>query len=125
MQGDGFTSGFEMSLLDFDVFVKTSFVCVQKVLGEPFSYFACSPYNWNLCWKCFLHESLASDILEKMFQQELQLSSEFCTMTEFNFICRRLMSTSRRTRACKKTNLTTCNLQSRTDKSPLFRPLCV
>ena len=64
MQGDGFTSGFEMSLLDF----------VQKVLGEPFSYFACSPYNWNLCWKCFLHESLANVILEKMFQLELQLS---------------------------------------------------
>ena len=63
-------SGFEMSLLDFDVFVKTSFVCVQKVLGEPFSYFACSPYNWNLCWKCFLHESLANVILEKMFQLE-------------------------------------------------------
>ena len=60
MQGDGFTSGFEMTLLDFDVFVKTSFVCVQKVLGEPFSYFACSPYNWNWCWKRFLHESLAS-----------------------------------------------------------------
>ena len=74
MQGDSFTSGFEMSLLDFDVFVKTSFVCVQKVLGEPFSYFACSPYNWNLCWKRFLRESLANDVLEKMFQQELQLS---------------------------------------------------
>ena len=58
-------------------FVKTSFVCVQKVLGEPFSYFACSPYNWNLCWKRFLHESLANCILEKMFQQELQLSWEF------------------------------------------------
>ena len=50
MQGDGFTSGFEMSLLDFDVFVKTSFVCVQKVLGEPFSYFA---FFFSRCAKGF------------------------------------------------------------------------
>ena len=28
MQGDSFTSGFEMTLLDFDVFVKT-FFCVR------------------------------------------------------------------------------------------------
>ena len=62
MQGDGFTSGFEITLLDFDVFVKTSFECVQKVLGKPFNYFACSPCNWNLRWKRFLHESLANVI---------------------------------------------------------------
>ena len=72
MQGDGFIYGFEMTLLDFDVFVKTSVVCVQKVLDEPFNYFACSPYNWNLCWESFLYARLANVILEKMFQQELQ-----------------------------------------------------
>ena len=43
---------------------------------------------------------------------------------EFNFICLRLMSSTRRTRACKKTKIHFCNLQSWTDKSPLFRPSC-